>query len=270
MNQNTPTDIQQLIQAFLSFYSTNKFNPELSQLTDFLLAQALSARGYNNYRSKDESGETFFIRNILAPTTPSLCIDIGANVGDYTCELLRTTNAKVISFEPLPESFKSMQERVLPFSERVVLENKGVGAVNQELTIHFNPNALSHASFSEEIKKVSYISNEQQLLVPVVTLDSYCQEHKISEIDLIKIDTEGFEDEVFKGAARVFQDIKPRFIQIEFNYHQLFKNTSLNYFAELLPDYRVFQLLPNSWIERDPRSPLSNIFEFSNFVFVRR
>jgi FkbM family methyltransferase len=232
--------------------------------------QALSARGYNNYRNSDESGEAFFIKSILAPTAPKLCIDIGANVGNYTCELLRATAAKEISFEPLPGPFKSMQEQVTAFSDRVILENKGVGAANQKLTIHFSPNALSHASFSEEVKKVSYVSNEEQLLVPVVSLDSYCQEHQINQIDFIKIDTEGFEDEVFKGAARVFRDIKPRFIQIEFNYHQLFRNTSLNYFAELLPDYQVFQLLPNGWISRDPRSPLSNIFEFSNFVFVRR
>jgi FkbM family methyltransferase len=270
MNVDTQIDIQQLVQAFLSFYSTHKFNPELSQVTDFLLTQALCARGYNNFRNSEESGEAFFIKSVLAPTSPKLCLDIGANVGNYTCELLRATNSKVISFEPLPGAFRSMQEQVREFSDRVILENKGVGAANEDLVIHFSPNALSQASFSEEVKNVSYVSNEEQALVPVVTLDSYCQEHQISEIDFIKIDTEGYEAEVFKGAERVLHEIKPKFIQIEFNWHQLFRNTSLHYFSELLPEYQVFQLLPNGWINRDPRSPLSNIFEFSNFVFVRR
>ncbi len=270
MNVNTETEIQQLVQAFLSFYSTHKFNPELSQVTDFLLAQALNARGYNNFSNSDESGETFFIKSILAPTNPKLCFDVGANVGNYTSELLRATNTKVISFEPLPTAFRTMQDQLQDFSDRVVFENKGVGAVNEDLVIHFSPNALSHASFSEEVKKVSYITNEEQVHVPVVTLDSYCQEHHINEIDFIKIDVEGYEAEVFKGAERVLREIKPRFIQIEFNWHQLFRNTALHYFSEQLPDYEVFQLLPNGWIARDPRSPLSNILEFSNFVFVRR
>ena len=91
----------------------------------------------------------------------------------------------------------------------------------------------------------------------------------VQNTDFIKIDVEGYEAEVFKGAERVLREIKPRFIQIEFNWHQLFRNTALHYFSEQLPDYEVFQLLPNGWIARDPRSPLSNIFEFSNFVFVR-
>lgn len=270
MNVNTETEIQRLVQAFLSFYSTHKFNPELSGVTDFLLAQALCARGYNNYRNSDESGEAFFIKSILAPTYPKLCFDIGANVGNYTNELLRVTNARVIAFEPLPTAFRTMQDQLREFSDRVVFENKGVGAANKDLIIHFSPDALSQASFSEEVKKVSYVSNEEKLCVPVVTLDTYCQEHEIEEIDFIKIDTEGYEAEVFSGAERVFRQIRPKFIQIEFNWHQLFRSTSLYYFSERLPDYRVFQLLPNGWIERDPKSPLSNIFEFSNFVFVRR
>ena len=95
-------------------------------------------------------------------------------------------------------------------------------------------------------------------------------ENGIKEIDFIKIDTEGFESEVFEGAKRVLGDIKPNFIQIEFNWHQMFRNKTLNYFAEMLPDYEVYQLIPNGWIKRDPKHPHTNIYEFSNFVFVRK
>ena len=93
---------------------------------------------------------------------------------------------------------------------------------------------------------------------------------KIKEIDLIKIDTEGFEAEVFEGAKKTFTIIKPKFIQMEFNWHQIFRNTSLNFFAEKLPDYDVYQLIPNGWVKRDPKDPLVNIYLFSNFVFVRK
>ena len=90
------------------------------------------------------------------------------------------------------------------------------------------------------------------------------------QVDLIKIDTEGFESEVLRGGGETIRRCRPKFVQLEFNWHQLFRNTSLNSFSELLPGYSVFQLLPDAWIERDPIDPLSNIFHFSNFVFVRR
>ena len=142
-----------------------------AKMNDILLHFALRARGYNNFSNHDESGESFFIDRILAPTNPKLCIDIGANIGGYTLELLEKTNTRVVSFEPLPSAFQELTNATKHFAERVVLENKGVGSKEDILTIHYNPNALSHASFSEEVKKVSYVSNEQQIEVPVVKLD---------------------------------------------------------------------------------------------------
>jgi len=42
--------LQTLVDDFLKFYAENKHKSELNQITDFLLVNALSARGYNNYR----------------------------------------------------------------------------------------------------------------------------------------------------------------------------------------------------------------------------
>jgi FkbM family methyltransferase len=240
------------------------------KINNRLLYLALQARGYGNFRNNKETGESFFIDKVLAPTNPQLCIDIGANIGKYTNEILKKTNSRVISFEPLSTTFKKLAETTEHQKERVKLENKGVSNKTGMLTIHYNPNALAHASFSEDIKKVGYVSNKEKADVQVITLDRYCEENEISEIDLVKMDTEGFEAEVFEGAKNTFSKIKPKFIQIEFNWHQLFRNTTLNYFAEQLPDYEVYQLIPNNWIKRDPRDPLSNIYFFSNFVFIRK
>lgn len=240
----------------------------LAKVNDRLLSYALSARGYDNYRNNQESGESFFIREVLAPTDPKLCIDVGANIGAYTYEILRHTNASVIAFEPLPDAFVTLSETTKFHSGRVVLENKGVGRTVEDRAIHFSPSSPAHASFSEDVKKVPYILNEQKTDVPVVTLDSYCEANGITEIDLVKIDTEGYESEVFEGAKKTFAEVRPNFVQIEFNWHQMFRNTSLNFFAEKLPNYALYQLIPKGWVRRDARDPLSNIYLFSNFVFV--
>jgi FkbM family methyltransferase len=242
----------------------------LSKVNNRVLSMATRARGYNNFRNNRESGESFFIKKVLGKSAPKLCFDIGANIGGYSLEILENTTANVIAFEPLPTAYKELAQRTQSFGNRIVLENMGVGKKNEELTIHYNPSALAHASFAKEANKVSYVKNNEQAIVPVVTLDWYCEQHKITDIDFIKIDTEGFESEVFEGAQRVFSIIRPKFIQIEFNWHHLFRNTSLNYFSEQLIDYDVYQLLRDGWAKRDPRDPFSNIYHFSNFVFVRK
>lgn len=264
------SDLQNIVDNFLKFYSENKYQKELNQITDFLLSHALSARGYNNYRNNQESGELFFIKEILAKSNPKLCIDVGANIGEYTKEILENTNSRVIAFEPVPTTFEKLVKETELYVDRIQYENKGVGAINEELIIHFNSAASAHASFSEEIKQINYVTNEEKISVPVVTLDSYFKLNNITEVDFIKIDTEGFESEVFKGASRIFKEIKPKFVQIEFNWHQLFRNTSLYYFSQQLIDYDLYQLIPDGWILRDPKDPLVNIYYYSNFVFVSR
>lgn len=102
--------IQTIIDNFLQFYVANKHKSELNQITDFILSHALSSRGYNNFRNQEESGEYFFINEILAKSEPKLCIDVGANNGDYSLTLLKFTQAQVIAFEPLPSVFKILEK----------------------------------------------------------------------------------------------------------------------------------------------------------------
>lgn len=257
------------MKSFFDLYVKLFSNGSTVKFNDKLLSAALRARGYNNFRNYEESGEHFFIMNVLAHSNPTVCIDIGANIGNYTEKLLQHTQATVISFEPLPAAFAELQKKVKSFGKRSILENKGVGEKNDNLVLNYNPSALAHASFSEEINKVPYVKNSESINAKVVSIDTYFENSKFSTVDFIKIDTEGFEYEVLKGAHYTIDRFKPKYIQIEFNWHHMFRNISLNYIAEMLPDYDVFQLIPGGWIKRDAIDPLSNIYCFANFVFVR-
>ena len=59
------------------------------------------------------------------------------------------------------------------------------------------------------------------LVVPVQTLDECVREWNIDRIDLMKIDVEGYEPEVFAGAARTLADGKIKAVLCEFNAHWL-------------------------------------------------
>tara|TARA_Y200000002_G_scaffold381443_1_gene395497 strand:+ start:1080 stop:1865 length:786 start_codon:yes stop_codon:yes gene_type:complete len=249
---------------YIRLFSRNKF---LRKINKKILHLALSASGYNNFNNMFDSGEEFFIKKYLGDRDIKLCIDIGANTGNYSSLILENTNSKVISFEPLPFVFKKMKKNLSKYSHRCLFINKGVGATDGNLDIFFNKNSSSFASFSKDANKVNYVSNKSKLNIQVVTIDGFCRENNIKEIDLLKIDAEGFEKEVIHGALQTIKKIKPKYIQLEFNIHQLFRNTSLNYFAEILFEYDVYQLKFNDMEKIDPRDPLSNIYLFSNFVF---
>jgi FkbM family methyltransferase len=240
-------------------------------LQSYLLNILLKLRGYNNYKNFNESGEKYFLNKVLAKHEPKICIDVGSNIGNYAKEILTTTNSKVISFEPLKEPFKKLEELKVIWGDRLILVNKGLGARESRKKIYFNKESLSHASFVKEISNLSYISNHREEEVLVTTLDNFIEQNSInSPIDYIKIDTEGFEYDVLLGCKNIIKFNRPKFIHIEFNWHQLIKSQTLYSFSLLLSEYDIFQMLPNGLVKRDPIDPISNIYSYSNFAFVRK
>ena len=243
---------------------------------DRVLLMALRARGYHNFTSLKASGELGLIRRVAAGN-PLLCIDVGANTGSYARAILEASDSLVIAFEPLPKAYAAIQTLAAEFPGRLTTVNKGVGDLDSDLNLFYGDEDSQHASFSREVNAIDYVgaSNLNCMKVPVVTLDSYLtdEDPTIAErgIDLLKIDTEGFEYEVLLGARKTVLTLRPKFIQVEYNLHQLFRGQSLHSFSHLLPHYRAYQLLPNSTGFRpvDTRRPESNIYHYSNFVFVR-
>ena len=249
--------------------------PSTQVLNDVILQLALRGRGYNNCCDLKSTGEAIFIE-VLAKSNPSLCIDIGANNGDYSEVLLNKTNAKVIAFEPLPKAFETLSKLNQSFPNRFEAINVGIGSKEETLDLYYGSEDSELASFSAEVKQIDYVSalNTNVMKVPVITLDSYYKKHiegNFDSLDFLKIDTEGFEYEVLVGAKQTISELKPKFIQIEYNWHQLFRTQTLKKLSELMPGYSAYQLLPygSGLIKRDINRPESNIYHYSNFIFVR-
>ena len=243
---------------------------------DIVLSLSLNAKGFKNYGNLNLTGEKRFIK--LISKEINFSIDIGANVGKYTKLLLAETNSEVIAFEPLPKAFEELKEIEKNFSSRLNVYNFGIGNKNSNLELNYSTEKSELASFIQDLDKLSFVDskNNKKIIVEVMTLDSffkkYEQTYKEKEIDLLKIDTEGFELEVLNGASETLINKKPKFIQIEFNWHQLFREQTIYKFSKILSNYEVFKILPfgNSLIKIDPKRPESNIFHLSNFVFIRK
>jgi FkbM family methyltransferase len=250
--------------------------PRMQPVNHAMYQLALRGMGYNNGWQLPRSGEQWFIRNVLAPTHPRVCVDVGANKGDYTAELLRWTTAQVHAFEPLPGAFECLREIADQSPGRVFLNNCAVGASSEPALIHYGDADSELASLSAEVSDIAFVgaANTNVMEVQVTTLDEHFTDlvrHGPGAIDFIKVDTEGFEFEVLQGAREVVAACRPRFVQIEMNLHQMVRRHTLYSLHELMGDsYDVFQLLPHGMHQVDAKRPESNTFSYSNFVFARR
>jgi FkbM family methyltransferase len=260
---------------FSSFYVFIFGRKKMQFFNDIVLSLALNAKGYKNYGSFKKTGEKNFINKINNDLF--LCIDIGANVGKYTKLLLTETKSKIISFEPLPLAFKDLQKIEQNNSERLKVYNYAIGEKDETLELNYSNEKSEKASFLENLNELSFydFKNNQKIKTKVYCLDTFFSNNPnllSKNIDLVKIDTEGFEFEVLKGAKKMLEQNPPKYIQIEFNWHQLFKAQTIYNFSKFLHQYDLYQILPhgNDLIKINPSRPESNIFHLTNFVYIRK
>ncbi len=256
-------------------YVATLAGPRGQRLNTAVLQMSLRARGYGNFGGIEETGEAAFIAR-MGGQPVELCIDVGANHGEYSQALLKNTGATVIAFEPHPQTYRALSALQSRYPDRLLAVNEGIADVEGRLELHWGSNSQL-ASFSSEVLAIGYVGacNVNRCETPVTTLDAFFagpgRRFGGLDITLLKIDTEGFEYEVLRGARRTLAQRRPKFVQIEFNHHQLFRGHTLYSMSRLLEGYTAHQILPgNRGLRRvAPDDPLGNVFDYANFVFVR-
>jgi FkbM family methyltransferase len=144
-------------------------------------------------------------------------LDIGGNIGQTALRIGQKTGltGKVISFEPYPDTFKKFERNLSlnPSYKNVIkVENMGIGDKQDRLrmyrdcTTNSGGNRIVHEKVNAATEFVE---------VKVDTLDNYLEKSGLKKIDFIKIDVEGFELNVLKGAVSALLTYKPRlFIEV--------------------------------------------------------
>ena len=248
-----------MFQFVLPIYTFVFSTTLLSRINTALLYFSLHARGYLNYRNFRESGEELFVKKYLARIKPKLCIDVGANIGNYTELLVRETNSQVLSFEPASSTCKQLKERFRNETS-VIIRNQAIGEFNGVVTLAIKGNSAYNS------RTLDPSSNSER--VEMITLDSLLLS-EISQIDFIKFDTEGFELECLMGAGRIIKEMHPALIQIEYGMPSLRRGIEISHLSKLLgKTYSLYQLTPKGVQKRQINDRLINIPFFSNFVYV--
>lgn len=234
---------------------------------------ALRGLGILNYRTSRLSGEQTFLRRYITGLDNCTVVDVGANVGRFSEEILRhNRNANIYAFEPHPITYHQLAAK---FSgvDNVKVYNVAMGSSGAQLTLYDyeDQDGSSHASTIASVIEDIHHGRSVSHAVDVTTLDSFATENKIESIDLLKIDTEGNELEVLKGGKKLISENRVHAIQFEFNEMNVLSRSFFKDFWELLPDYEFNRLLPNGSLRIEQYDPKScEIFAYQNLVAVRR
>lgn len=132
-----------------------------------------------------------------------LCIDVGANIGDFTNAFL-SCGARVIAVEPQPSCVRHLRTRFSGHSDIVIMEN-ALGAVPGDGEIYMtgvHTVASMSRDWIERVRKSGRFRDYQwdkRCAVKITTLDEVIQQYGTPKY--IKIDVEGYELEVIKGLS---------------------------------------------------------------------
>lgn len=155
------------------------------------------------------------MREFVSPG--SVVIDVGTSYGDEVIELsdLVGADGRVFALEPSPAYFPALERTVgLNSLDNVVCLNKAAGA-RPGFVAAKEDEAGNNSSYLKGWD-ASYRNHPNETTVECITLDSLAGEFGDRPLSFIKVDTDGFEVEVVKGALRLLDKYPSCKLIVEF------------------------------------------------------
>lgn len=268
--------IRYFLNKIIGINNYKKFLIFLSKLGNIdLLLLAYNNIGILNYQSETVSGEEFFIKDILITYLSNIefpiIFDVGSNVGNYSKLINKHISHSIIySFEPNLHTYNQL---ITDKSINMRCYNIGLGSNKESKKLYYYENEVlsSHASiYKDVLTDLHNVKEIKAIDFNISTLDEFCKDQNINKIDFLKIDTEGHELDVIKGAKNLLLSGKISIIQFEFNEMNIISRVFLKDFYELLKDYNFYRLNSHSLVPLNNYNSSNEIFKFQNIVVIRK
>jgi FkbM family methyltransferase len=210
--------IKKLLRENLSSQTLNRLRSLRSQLADGRIAERIrdSLLKTRIVRSFPQLYVRLLVRKIGYPDPelhllPSLCeetkcsVDIGSHKGDYAFHMLRHSSRCHI-FEPRPGAIKKIRGRLEGASLPVTVHSMALSDTEGSMSLRVVPGCPERSTLetSNQLEELE----EKHVTVPVRRLDD-CE---LGEVGCIKIDVEGHEEAVVKGAIQTIRRDRPSLI----------------------------------------------------------
>jgi len=137
------------------------------------------------------------------------CVDVGGHIGYLTLLMASTVGpkGKVVTFEPMPDTYRVLEENVnLNGLKNVKLEQTAVGESETTGSLVFEANQL--LTWTPSASAYGVRGERKSVSVPVLSLDHYIRNAGLHP-RLIKVDVEGAELDVLRGAQQLLREDGP-------------------------------------------------------------
>ena len=206
-----------------------------------------------------ESGERFVL------------FDVGASKGDYIGIALETSELRplvVHAFEPSGIAFESLMSR-WGSRDDVVLNRVGLSNTSGTRLLHADAPGSTLASLSRRDLRHIGLTMTHSEEVPVQTLENYCSANGVQRIDLLKVDVEGHELEVFEGARELLTNGGVRMATFEFGGTDIDVRAYFRDFFHFFRDHgmELYRITPSGYLKKIGRyAEFYEQFRITNFV----
>ena len=199
------------VSRFAKWQINTRLNPypvvySYTDRTKLIIQRSMTGATGNLYCGLQEFNDMGFLLHFLRKD--DLFIDIGANIGSYTVLAGAHVGAKVVSIEPVPQTFEHLKRNIAinQIDSNVMAYNFALGDEKGQISFTSTLDTMNHVATASETNTIQ---------VPVDTLDAILEKEK--DPVLLKIDVEGFETDVLNGASATLKKDSLKAIIIELN-----------------------------------------------------
>jgi FkbM family methyltransferase len=133
-------------------------------------------------------------------------VDVGAHIGRFST-LMAKKGWNVISFEPLKTNFNALENnlKLNNVESNATIFNAGLGNENREEIIYFNKKELGESSINQK-------TGNSKDTIKILRFDDLYKDLRIAGLCIVKVDVEGFEEQVLEGMHEFVKTTKPLFV----------------------------------------------------------
>ena len=228
-----------------------------------------------------QSGEVGLLRRLAAlwADGPVVAFDVGANHGDYLQALLDAfrghSHVRIYAFEPAAGPFHALDRVIASAPPGVLVESCQLGlGEKDEMRDLFSTGEKDSSGlsslYSRRLDQFG-IRMPNRETVRLTTLDDFSVKNGISRIQLLKLDVEGHELAVLRGAQQMIEKGAIDYIQFEFGGCNIDSRTYFQDFYYFLNDhFRLYRILRDGLLPLPFYRETDEIFTTTNYLAERR
>ncbi|MBY0426861.1 MAG: FkbM family methyltransferase [Cytophagales bacterium] len=228
-------------------------------------------QGYN-YGMVETSGERNVIELLNQVAGKRVVFDGGANKGIYSlfCAEILRDNFEIHAFEPSKVTYETLKKSIA--KQKAILPiNLALSDVEQDLVLYSDAENSGIASVVDcDFEHYGLVLNLKET-IKATTVDEYCKKNSIGEINLLKLDLEGYELTALRGSMEMINTGNVEMIQFEMGRPNIDSHTTFKDFFNLLKDkYTTYRILSFGFSMVPVYSYENELYFGSNYISIRK